>query len=615
MQYNAKHILDSINYINTSSFVIPIWVYNSFITNLMYTTQKDLTSELISQSGYILNPLSQEELNLLVIILHVFQKQILQQYHKDKIDNFKLKINIPILKKEIISSKKIKYNNLTLLKFLSFLPGILLRPISHHLHNINDNLDIFKNMHIVDNLNNKPNIDYFTKDITYEIEDSDISVILGISNPYYEIIKIASDSNCNIPLLGTLSPLQIHKALWLDLNFIEQFLFLKLQKILQHDQQWLHFDGIFGEEIQTLITDIDIFISTISNKKLNNRTEKFLYFLENFGKKLILHGILKTNQSTNPLVFLPQDKYNITISWQVSEHSLSNKEDYDYKKECVKILSTKLLTKYLEPLILILGGKNSCDALIKQIKQLIAQPELEEKILYMISHINSNLPITALELFIEWYLRTHFNKTWPLPETIQKSELIYILQNQKSSLEVKFIEFLSCIKDCESQIYNIIQNTKSSFTHILYENNPEILSYLKSFKNDIKHNTSSIFNISVISTPQNTNHMTTVNEDIEDSVDEHIYTKTQDQIYKQLKKLAADELTKIRTYNPSQYSQLKKIYIESLDPKKKTLILELQKQMQEEMFDNHLKYGLLKFMVNNPYCWTSVDNSSADKII
>src|SRR5690606_5703964 len=70
-----------------------------------------------------------------------------------------------------------------------------------------------------------------------------------------------------------------------------------------------------------------------------------------------------------------------------------------------------------------------------------------------------------------------------------------------------------------------------------------------------------------------------------------------------LKKLAAEELMRIRAQDPKSYNELKHNYFASLDQHRKKLILDFQSRMQPELFDNHLKHSLIKFMVESTTLW------------
>ncbi len=81
----------------------------------------------------------------------------------------------------------------------------------------------------------------------------------------------------------------------------------------------------------------------------------------------------------------------------------------------------------------------------------------------------------------------------------------------------------------------------------------------------------------------------------------------------QMRKLALEELNRLRASKSSQaYENLQKAYFDSLDDDSRVLIFDVKKQMQGKMFDDHLKPRLVRFMVENPSCWSTATQKPSE---
>jgi hypothetical protein len=70
-----------------------------------------------------------------------------------------------------------------------------------------------------------------------------------------------------------------------------------------------------------------------------------------------------------------------------------------------------------------------------------------------------------------------------------------------------------------------------------------------------------------------------------------------------LRQAAMKRLEKMRASARDSYAGLVKAYLESLDESSRRIILDVQKHMKPDMFDQHLNNRMLHFMVENPTLW------------
>jgi hypothetical protein len=76
-----------------------------------------------------------------------------------------------------------------------------------------------------------------------------------------------------------------------------------------------------------------------------------------------------------------------------------------------------------------------------------------------------------------------------------------------------------------------------------------------------------------------------------------------------LRQIATKKLENMRIASRDSYALLVKAYIESLDESSRRMILDVQKHMQPELFDEHLNHRMLHFMVENPTLWQNSEHA------
>ena len=78
-----------------------------------------------------------------------------------------------------------------------------------------------------------------------------------------------------------------------------------------------------------------------------------------------------------------------------------------------------------------------------------------------------------------------------------------------------------------------------------------------------------------------------------------------DGLQSKMRLVAAEELQKIRTGSSGQYLQLKQRYLESLDLQGRQLICDIEQRLAPELFEEHLRHGLVRYMIEHPSAWHS----------
>lgn len=70
-----------------------------------------------------------------------------------------------------------------------------------------------------------------------------------------------------------------------------------------------------------------------------------------------------------------------------------------------------------------------------------------------------------------------------------------------------------------------------------------------------------------------------------------------------IRRVATEELTRIKSEQPDQYRALKATFLSSLDESARRVFAEVQARLEPKVFDEHLRQRLVKFMVDHPAAW------------
>lgn len=455
--------------------------------------------------------------------------------------------------------------------------------------------------------------------VNLELSPEARELILGYIEPYTELERSLSHSFELETLLNDQGPLSLWRSIWFDFQGVEQILFLRLEKAVQWDFNLLHLEGGFGLSFNALFDQIDSFLPKGEASPLPESSfVKRLRFLMRLGQKMIDHGLFCPRVSDQFLAFGNENmESGPKIVWQVAEDRFRSEEIENYSllvsSFFVKTLIPASLNKILRLFIANLPDYNAISQLASEGWERIAKCEM----------IDAHRPVSTLShnklllphlLFTEWGIRQLPGHKFPLPASIVSSEAGRLAKIDPSyPIEERFKAFVRTIS--KSQDYNVAIE-KLPLCSLITPANKSIPTFKQDLTESCLSNRSRV-NLHDVNHDANKNSPIKPQSIETSSPKQPIHPKSIDAainksnttmsniILTRMRKLAADELKKMQNSNKGGYQALKSQYLSSLDETGRKLVLDVQKRMQPELFNDHLNHRLVRFMVENPSSWRS----------
>lgn len=434
-------------------------------------------------------------------------------------------------------------------------------------------------------------------DIEWQLSLSDMGadLLLGYTNPHLELVRQVSNLASAVEVLGEDKPLSVWKSAWFDLQGVEQSLLIRIEKAMQWEYAWLHFDGIFGKNLFSLLENLPLSLSDA----------KWQSHLERFGKKLHQHGLLKFAVEDEFLALSKEEKQSMLLVWQVSHDKAFSTVNDDYQKKACKYLVTQSLNEKINTLIRLISADSYNSSLqmsaAEMWRTLIASAE--DKSYDGIALDRASCPLTSLPLFVEWAIRQEPMSKFPLPEVFQRTPLARLARlTSEIPVQERFQNFQDMLTENQEWREHFKKLEGATLVSSRSLQTEEIGSYIRNVKTNGFASRVSMPVRPPAPPPPN------VPNPISAQVKEEIEKKPFSQ--QNIKVMAAEELKRMMVTDKLKFAELKKKFFESLDATKKKLILDVQGRMEPTLFDNHLKHSLIKFMIDNPAVWKGASGGS-----
>lgn len=420
-------------------------------------------------------------------------------------------------------------------------------------------------------------------------------LLLGYTDGYAEFLRAANDKPRLTDMVSAHAPLMLWKSVWADLAGVERLLYVRLEKAMQWDFRWLQLDGIFGLKLDDLFADLFAPVT-----KPGVESEDFAWrrkLLERVGKKLVDHGVMQGHVDSHYLAVGADRSADFNLAWQVSQTRLVCEDVAAYQDAAMRTLVAQRGAGGREKLIELFGDETTYAALRSTMQTVLGiadkQPSLGA------ATPKSGTFIDLATLFVEWSARISQRSIMKLPEAVRQS---YFAQCVGASfatpLEERFVNFVNAASDAMPQLVELLREPAASFA----VDDTQLLPEFKEFARTKRRRPEAIIPRAPVSAPP-AQVTTPVAPKSEAQAPLNMQMNKAPSF--NIKRLAGEELARMRHKDPKRYLELKQNYLRSLEPTRKKMILEVQQQMQPEMFDEHLKHSLIKFMLENPSSWSS----------
>jgi hypothetical protein len=217
--------------------------------------------------------------------------------------------------------------------------------------------------------------------------------------------------------------------------------------------------------------------------------------------------------------------------------------------------------------------------------------------------VEGNLLLSYTSLFYEWSLRQKAGDILKLPGWLAESAAVHELNAPKKSLADRVQAFARIINDHSTYARDMETLPRASLAAPVSWRQREVLEFLAShsLKSHLTRDAAEVDESSRRAAPARplappaVAAVAATRKAIPDS---------------DLRRQANEELQKMRDKDPKRYQVLKQLYLDNLELEKKQIILEMKERMQPQAFDDHLKYSLVKYMVENPRSWQMGENAA-----
>lgn len=421
-------------------------------------------------------------------------------------------------------------------------------------------------------------------------------LLLGYANPYLDLSRLRQRKPLAHQIMGLEGPLVVWKSAWMELQGVEQLVFIRLEQAMQWACRWLHFDGVFGECFSKIFRDVKLPGREVQEPA--HRLKSMVLILNRMGKKLCQHGVLKFQVDDNYLAFGPHSDESLQLLWQACPQKAFGFENKAFRSMAMARLHD---SDAFDDVILSALSMNVSSSVQEDVRVIIhsLRERYGKDFFRPVIGKNSSAPIIAGWLFIEWMLRQQPAHPLPLPEPVRTSVVGSLTELKSTDHSVHSFEEFCQLVDEKYEMKEMVDTLPLA-----------TLAKPSSFRDgrllDALHaeNRSSVVRSSQESSVSK--------PEPEPNTQKLANRQNLNSDYK-MRRIAADELKKIKETDPNHYEELKKFYMDSLDDNRKKLLNELHQRMQPEMFESHLKHNLVRFMVDNPNLWHSAKNRRSQK--
>ena len=406
-------------------------------------------------------------------------------------------------------------------------------------------------------------------------------LFLGVSDAYYDAQRVISNLEPTSSVLGDLPPIGVSKSLWLDLQPVEASLLLRMEKGMQWDLNWLHFNGTFGSNLDDLFQGLTIKL----RKNVSTEFNKRLRVLEKLGRKLVEHGAIQVPTKNDYLAF--ENPSEVNLVWRLSKEGSKFEDVQNYFSDCAEFFDKRTPNSFVpKVLTTLLGSDDESRSMIDKLDAFYEKSKLqaEEDANSLLCLINRNKIVTKFGFFCELVLRQSRADQFAI-----SGELASLVDLDLADLEGSWLKYLNAIKPAKSSLVDILDCEEGSIASLKFLNTIKIdglLATLEAPQPKLPIREPKVKATSIESTSK---------KDGKELKTSGLGAK--------IRKIARDELERLKRQQPAEYEALEAKYFNSMSVEEKKTWDNVVSLMSKERRDDQLKLRLIRFMVENPSLW------------
>ncbi len=440
---------------------------------------------------------------------------------------------------------------------------------------------------------------------------------LGLADPHLDLVRLAAGEPEAHTVLGGKAPLGLWRSVWLELGGLEQSLFLRVERAMQWETRWLTLDGVFGLPLDELFRGLRL----PETRDAGSTAElvRRLRVLDRLGRRLASHGFLAPAAADQYLAVDAKEETEIVLAWQAGRERLASEAMCAYRVRVAEFFVRHRFADFGDAFHrLFLGPSPTHDALATaradwgRLTALPVDPEAATAVGF-----SPCQPLAMAALFHEWRLRRSFAQPFPLPDLVVHGRLSELTApgGSESVVAERFAAFARYFAE-HPQLGASLQNvafasyasTASKASRELRERlsaaltppSPEVRLSGDAPKAAARE----------LPSPQSATQASAGGASVGVAARPVVEGSVSGALASRMRRIASDELAKMRASAPERYGELRRAYFSSIDVDQRRTILDCQKTMPVTMFEEHLKHRLVRYMVENPGGWRTTAHTS-----
>jgi len=453
--------------------------------------------------------------------------------------------------------------------------------------------------------------------IRLKLAEQSVELLTGYVDAHLDLLRRAN-SAAQLALFNRgLCPLVLWTPVWLELSLPEQLVYARMESAMQTDGSWLRLDGLVGASVQNLSEGIKASkrSSDLHGQRLQSHLMENLRLLGRLGRKLVAHGVIKKAPDQGYMALDDSSAAAIPsplLLWQASAERLKSRAESDF----FAVVSSRLMAGLTESQIF---------GLLALFAELSGDSSRYSVDLAKVWSGIATIPCRAVRLprgvliqghflFMEWHSRLSASSLLPLPQEVRNHSIVESLKSVNAdNVAKKFQHFLDVLSQSES-LSALLKKTmldtpfsvaSGAIDGRIWERLQGAVRSAGETRQSQGHSAQTL-NSSSKTTGLPASRLSVKLESTELNEPK---SQKNELLAQKMRRLAQDELEKMMRQSPNMYGELKGKYISSLDPETKSLVLNVQRRLDSKDFDRHLKARLVRFMIDNPASWNSVNSA------
>jgi hypothetical protein len=442
-----------------------------------------------------------------------------------------------------------------------------------------------------------------------------IQLVLGLESSWQSFRRVLTSST-EIAVLPSNGPLTLWKDVWNELPVSLRGLYQLMERAIQWKSNWISLEGVFSESVSEFLQVVNGSTFSAAQKLalLHNEIEKL-------STRLTDHGWLHHRQlQADDLGLMSSRASQGEILWRVSEDRMSEIDNTQYFEDVAAWFAEMISGREVGAFVTELAPAMQAGEVLgfsKSIRELIGD---EESGMNGLAFKRGGLLTTFADVVIELVIRSSANCVEPLTADVRSSVErvtgMMIPRMNASTAELrKFCQNLRLrfdnVADLLQERNNLLQisySTAAAWQSHKARRQPSVVSQPKETIPLAKMVADTVREQALLTASA---PVAPVAPTIADN---RLQQSGQVKVDHSLRRVAAEEIARMRKSDNARYDSLKTAFYNSLESSKQKVFSDLNKRLSPDEYERYLQFSLVKFMVDNPASWKSARTTSSNPL-